>query len=263
MPIIKKFIKRLLNRTHAWLNNDLNLIIHAEAKVDISKKAAIVCGHIEVGKNSTLSIAEGCMITCSMIIGENCHVSIGKNVRISNTRFEINDHGYLQISDDCVFNAPPEFPAYIVITNGKCELGKHAIMQASMAVRFGGIFKMGTYSSINYNSDINCSEQIEIGEFCLISYDVCIYDTNSHSTDWRERRERIPFRAYEIKKPKTSPIIIGNDVWIGKGASILKGAKIGDRSIIGLGTLVPSADYAADSLIVLNKPNVIAMQIKP
>ena len=35
-----------------------------------------------------------------------------------------------------------------------------------------------------------------------------------------------------------TPVIIGNDVWIGAGAVILRGATIGDKAVIGAGSIV-------------------------
>ena len=95
----------------------------------------------------------------------------------------------------------------------------------------------------------------------MISYDVAIFDTNTHSTDWRERREiaerSFPIGAPETKRPDTSPITIGDDVWIGMGASVLKGANLGDRCIVGLRAMVTRGDYAAGSAIVAQAPRVI------
>ena len=37
---------------------------------------------------------------------------------------------------------------------------------------------------------------------------------------------------------KTAPIIIGNNVWVGANTVILRGAEIGDNSVIGAGCIV-------------------------
>jgi maltose O-acetyltransferase len=63
--------------------------------------------------------------------------------------------------------------------------------------------------------------------------------TPLHPFDAKLRRER------EYGKP----VRIGSDVWVGGGALILAGANVGDRSVIGAGSVVtrdiPSGVFAA------------------
>jgi acetyltransferase-like isoleucine patch superfamily enzyme len=42
-----------------------------------------------------------------------------------------------------------------------------------------------------------------------------------------------------INQPKD--IVLGNHVWIGQNATILKGANVGDNSVIGFGSVVTSS----------------------
>ena len=59
-------------------------------------------------------------------------------------------------------------------------------------------------------------------------------------------------RNHNIEKIKSSPIRIGDDVFIGGNSIILKGINIGDRSVIGAGSVVTKdvpSDH--DSLCVL------------
>ena len=52
------------------------------------------------------------------------------------------------------------------------------------------------------------------------------------------------------------PITIGNDVWVGGNATILPGVTIGDRCVIGAGSVV-TKDVPPDSLAVGNPAKVI------
>ncbi len=47
------------------------------------------------------------------------------------------------------------------------------------------------------------------------------------------------------------PVSIGSDVWIGGGAIVLPGVKIGDRAIVGAGAVV-TKDVLADTTVVGN-----------
>ena len=60
-----------------------------------------------------------------------------------------------------------------------------------------------------------------------------IYTSDFHSLNANIRRTK-----NDIKSRKTSPVKIGNDVFIGAKCIILKGVEIGDRSIIGAGSVV-------------------------
>lgn len=49
---------------------------------------------------------------------------------------------------------------------------------------------------------------------------------------------------------KDAPVIIGKNVWIAANCCILKGAKIGDNSIIGAGCVV-SGEIPANTIVTL------------
>lgn len=254
---MRYILYKIVNKFNSWLSASYYFNSDPSAKVTISKNNSAFSGQITVGKNSTLTIEDSVFFSGKLSVGNDCNVYIAKNCKISNITIDVKNKGVLYISSNSVFDAPERFPNHIEIDNGKAYLSENIRLQANLLVRFGGDFSMGTFSSINYSSEIRCEEKISIGEYCLMSYEVCIYDTNTHSTDWEKRRERIPHGALELKRPKTSPVIIGNDVWIGKGASILKGATIMDKSIIGIRTIVPSGIYNENSIIVSPKPKIL------
>jgi len=78
---------------------------------------------------------------------------------------------------------------------------------------------------INENVQITCASKVIIGERCSIARDVIIRDYDAHTLE-------IP--DFKIAKP----IIIGNHVWIGNRAMILKGVTIGNGVIIAAGAIV-------------------------
>ena len=89
-------------------------------------------------------------------------------------------------------------------------------------------------------SDLDC---VEIGSFCSIAEDVNIIAGGEHNHSWitsyplkiafglvENNQDRIPFNK--------GPIIIENDVWIGRGVTILSGVTIGNGAVIGAGSLI-------------------------
>jgi acetyltransferase-like isoleucine patch superfamily enzyme/coenzyme F420-reducing hydrogenase beta subunit len=78
---------------------------------------------------------------------------------------------------------------------------------------------------INENVQITCASRVTIGKGCAIARDVIIRDYDAHT---------IEKSGFEIAKP----INIGNHVWIGNRAMILKGVTIGEGAIIAAGSIV-------------------------
>ena len=88
---------------------------------------------------------------------------------------------------------------------------------------------IGDNTTIGYNTFIFSSKSIEIGKNCMISSFAYLVDSTHGIKKGVNMNEQ---------KEKTSKIIIGNDVWLGQGSTILQGVEIGDGSIIGAGSVV-------------------------
>jgi len=99
----------------------------------------------------------------------------------------------------------------------------------------------------NSNVKIRCTNSITIGNDVAISHDVTIMDSDAHN---------IHYDGYQM----TKPITIGNNVWIGSRAIILKGVKIGDGAVIAAGAVV-SKDVPANSIVAGSPAKVIKENI--
>ncbi|HEY6783009.1 MAG TPA: CatB-related O-acetyltransferase [Candidatus Dormibacteraeota bacterium] len=81
------------------------------------------------------------------------------------------------------------------------------------------------------------SEHVRIGSFVSIAPEVVLQDGGSHRTDWVTA---FPLRAclglpgaYEDGHPRSrGDTLIGNDVWIGRGACVLSGITIADGAAV-------------------------------
>lgn len=98
--------------------------------------------------------------------------------------------------------------------------------------------EIGDKSYINFNSTVTCFEHISVGSRCAISWNTNMLDGNAH--------ELVIDGA---ARPRTQSIVIGDEVWIGAGATILSGVTIGDGAVVAAGSVVtadvPSATVAA------------------
>lgn len=93
---------------------------------------------------------------------------------------------------------------------------------------------------------------IKIGNNVKIGACTILIDTDAHSLNWKIRS----CISKDSCNAKSSPIEIGNDVLIGYGCVILKGVKIGARSIIGAGSIV-TKDIPSDVIAAGNPCKVI------
>ena len=95
-------------------------------------------------------------------------------------------------------------------------------------------------------------DKLIIGKFCSIASDVkFIMNGGNHRTDWFTN---YPFpifgagweKAMPTEWPHKGDTIIGNDVWIGYGATIMPGVHIGDGAIVATNAVVTKnvAPYA-------------------
>jgi maltose O-acetyltransferase len=88
---------------------------------------------------------------------------------------------------------------------------------------------IGNGTTLNNNSVVCATRSIHIGERCLIGDGVVIIDSDFHDIN--------PVTRHESSGP-SEPVRIGNNVWIGSRAMVMKGVTIGDNSVIGAKSLV-------------------------
>lgn len=128
-----------------------------------------------------------------------------------------------------------------ITVNGKFEV----FYDSEICVYPNAKLELG-YGYINAGTQIRCMDHIKIGNQCAIGRNVMIMDFDAHHIRYDDGSEN----RY------TAEIKIGNHVWIGAGATILKGITIGDGAIIGAGAVV-TKDVEANSIVAGNPAKVI------
>ena len=109
-----------------------------------------------------------------------------------------------------------------LIINNTVVIGpnSHFIVGRNGRLVFGDMDS--TVTNLSYNSKIVANEYIKIGSDCLFSWDILMMDSSTHLIGDNTRK----------------PILMGNHVWVGARATILKGAEIGEGSIVANGAIV-------------------------
>jgi maltose O-acetyltransferase len=116
--------------------------------------------------------------------------------------------------------------------------GESVWMQPPFFCDYGSNILLGERVFFNFNCVVLDVCQVKVGDFTLFGPAVQIY-TATHPMNAELRR----------KQEFAKPIEIGSDVWVGGGAIVCPGVKIGSRSVIGAGSVVtrdiPESVFAA------------------
>jgi len=102
-----------------------------------------------------------------------------------------------------------------------------------ISVNGGGRLSLGS-GYVNCGTQIHCFNAISIGDDVSIAENVCIRDSDNH--------------LISGNKTESGPIHIGDRVWIGMNAIILKGVTIGDGAVVAAGAVV-TRDVEANTLV--------------
>lgn len=137
-------------------------------------------------------------------------------------------------------------PARIINIGGPSEriqVGRWSIVQGELLVfPHGGRITVGDWCFVGPETRIWSGGAISIGDRVLISHSVNIFDNLTHPIAARARHEQV--RAiYASGHPRDidlgdQAVSIGDDAWIGAGATILRGVSIGRASIVAAAAVV-------------------------
>lgn len=192
-----------------------NISIFVEDLQRVSLKIEGQGNTVVVGK-----LREGGGIINLNIVGNNNALTIGEGCYVSKC---LSIH---MGQNHCNFG---------LIENTKCSIGKNCSFEGCNIKTF--------------NSNAN----IDIGDRCMVSYNVNLYHTDGH-----------PIMDYETRKiiNKVKNMNIGDHVWLGANSTILKNSSIPNNSIVGWGSVVSGKYYTQDEggVVLAGNPSKVVKQ---
>lgn len=118
-----------------------------------------------------------------------------------------------------------------VTLNGYWRTNRSGLSNPVLLETIGsGKINFGSYSGASAVI-ISSRSEVTIGQHVNIGANTRIFDHDFHSLDHRIRRN-------SLANIKTSPVKIGDDVFIGANSIVLKGVSIGNKAIVGAGSVV-------------------------
>ena len=127
----------------------------------------------------------------------------------------------------------------VLVTGGSITCGRLRLRCKTTPIELGapkgGSLVIGQQVFINTGATIVAIHRIEIGDNCMIGDLVAIFDSNHHSLE-------------PSSPTRIAPVRLGDNVWVGRSATILPGVTIGDHSVVAVGSIV-TEDVPARTLV--------------
>lgn len=126
------------------------------------------------------------------------------------------------------------------------QIGQNSIIEPPFYCSYGHNIYIGDYVFLNVLCTILDGNEVHIGHHVMIGPAVQIYTAAHHL------RAETRIQGWEVAKP----IVIEENVWVGGGAILLPGVRIGRNAVVGAGAVV-SRDVPANTVVVGNPARVI------
>ena len=147
-------------------------------------------------------------------------------------RISVREGGALRIGLG-PFGLSSEHDTSVVRVRPGAELRCEGVVSLQRGVRVvvdSGRLTIGHGTNVNgTGTKLLCALEITIGEHCTLSWDVQVLDHDFHA-----------LTVDGLERPSVAPVRIGDRVWVGTRAVVLKGVTIGDGAVVAAGAVVTS-----------------------
>ena len=142
-----------------------------------------------------------------------------------------------------------------IARGGRLVLGRWSWIGHGCKLRVHeGEVRIGAKSVLGQECTISAFQHVEIGRECVIADRVMLIDFDHGVVDVER-----PIRLQGIYK---RDVTVGHNVWIGYGACLLRGVRVGDNAIVGTSSVV-TADVPENAVVAGVPARVLHMRDAP
>lgn len=140
----------------------------------------------------------------------------------------------------------------VLYRTGTIEIGQRLMVRGRVApceigAADGACLRIGDRVFINQGASITATRSIEVGSDTMIGDFSAIYDSSYHDLD--------------PGHPVTSrPVVIGTNVWLGRGTVVLPGSSIGDHTVVAAQSVVRGS--LPPSVLAAGNPATVVRQLE-
>ena len=123
----------------------------------------------------------------------------------------------------------------------------------SCGIYNGCFFELGTDGEVEIGDFsalvgviISTNGRVRIGNYCFLAHEIVIAD----------RFAPQPMRQAGVQEPPFESVTLGDDVWVGAGAVLLRGARIGNGAVIGAAAVV-DFEVPANAIVAGNPARIV------
>jgi len=188
-----------------------------------------------IGSNNELEYSNASLTSVVFdIVGNGNHINIKAGSNLNNVKFYVRgDNHNVSIGEECKFYNS----VTLWLEDRECGL------------TIGDKTELYGYTTI---SVLEPCSQVTIGNNCLLSFNIDIRTSDSHS---------IIDVATDKKINHAKNVSIGNHVWIGEHVIILKGVAINDDSIVAAGSVVTKSADEKGIIVAGNPARIVKRHI--
>lgn len=192
----------------------------------------------------------------------NYILSIYRKIRlrkvVKNIRRSVN------IGDNSIITSTANVKLLYGSTKDDICVGTHFKISGELISSHHGKIEIGNHCLVGPRCVVGAVNQVKLGDYVRLSNNVTLIDNNNHPVNPIDRKimnsveYSSPYRSWKYTVSK--PIIIHDNVWIGRNSIINKGVTIGENSIVAAGSVV-TKDVPPNCIVGGNPAKVVKINI--
>jgi len=124
---------------------------------------------------------------------------------------------------------------------GAIRLGDDVQIRDRCELKSAGELRLGRRAILGRAVTLHCDQEVVLGSQVGLAERVTVIDSD-HGFDGSD--------TFFMEQPvRTSPVYIGDNVFVATNAVILRGSQIGERSVVGAGAVINGGSYPSAHLI--------------